>query len=243
MLGHMKLGKREPKHDPRTLRLARYLPTRLPEPPVFRDWSNGHSDWGMMKNNDLGDCTIAGCGHLVQLWTQNTSSRVTISDAEIVSYYEKWAGYDPSNPSTDAGAYELEVLNKWRKQGLSGHELLAYAAVNPLDARHVKQAICLFGGLYLGLSLPLSATYTDPWVITDKESEPGSWGGHCVVICGYDLDYITCITWGQLKRMTWSFFGKYCEEAYALLSQDWLAHFGNGVLDQQALMNDLQAVT
>jgi len=32
-----------------------------------RDWTKGITEWGMMMNDTLGDCTIAGVGHAVQV--------------------------------------------------------------------------------------------------------------------------------------------------------------------------------
>ncbi len=51
--------------------------------------------------------------------------------------------------------------------------------------------------------------------------EPGSWGGHAVVVVGYDASGVTIVTWGALKRITWAGWGAYCDEAYAILSPDW----------------------
>lgn len=56
---------------------------------------------------------------------------------------------------------------------------------------------------------------------------------------------LTCITWGQPKKMTWAWFQKYCSEAYALVSKDWLN--ANGIspsgFDLATLENDLKLVT
>ncbi len=56
---------------------------------------------------------------------------------------------------------------------------------------------------------------------------------------------LTCITWGKPKKMTLAWFEKYCSEAYALVSTDWLQ--SNGLapsgFDLDALEKDLQAVT
>ena len=38
----------------------------------------------------------------------------------------------------------------------------------------------------------------------------------------YDARGVTCVTWGALQQMTWSFWEAYCEEAYAILSNDYL---------------------
>ena len=56
---------------------------------------------------------------------------------------------------------------------------------------------------------------------------------------------MTCITWGGLKKMTWAWFEKYCSEAYALVSKDWLNASGVSPsgLDLAALEKDLEAVS
>src|SRR5260221_729783 len=51
-----KLGKKPAHHDPRTLLMANYL--ALPAIPAARDWTGkASSAWGMMLNDQLGDCT------------------------------------------------------------------------------------------------------------------------------------------------------------------------------------------
>jgi hypothetical protein len=40
----------------------------------------------------------------------------------------------------------------------------------------------------------------------------------------YDVRGLTVVTWGALKRMSWSFLDTYCDEAYAVLSQDWISN-------------------
>ena len=56
---------------------------------------------------------------------------------------------------------------------------------------------------------------------------------------------LTCITWGQLKKMTWPWFAKYCSEAYALVSKDWIEACGVSPsgFDLETLEEDLKAVT
>ena len=104
----------------------------------------------------------------------------------------------------------------------------------------MKQAIALFGGLYIGLSLPLSAQTQDVWdVDTSPNGKRGSWGGHCVFVPDYDATGLTCITWGAPKKMTWPFWGTYCDEAHALLSPNWKAPAG---FDLAALQADLASV-
>jgi len=242
----MKLGRKTIKTDGRTLMLADYLTPSLPPPPPEADWTKGITAWGMMLNDTLGDCTIAGCGHAVQVWTANVGNEVTIPDATIENYYEKWDGYDPGDSSTDSGGVELDVLNDWKKQGFAGHALTAFADPKPSRLTEVRQSIALFGGVYIGLSLPVTAQSQDVWDVAPNggsDAEPGSWGGHCVYVPKYDQNGFTCITWGQPKTMTLAFWNEYCDEAHTLLSQDWLAAKGSpGGFDQAQLMADLKAI-
>jgi len=228
MIDHsgMKLGRKAIKTDTRTLKMARYLGAELPPPPASVDWTKGISNWGMMLNDTLGDCTIAGVGHAIQVWTANTRKKMqTVSNATVESLYEKWDGYDPSNPATDRGGIELDVLNDWRHDGLTGHKLFAFAAPNPSNLVEIRQSIALFGGVYIGLSLPVTAQTQDVWDVVPHggaKARAGSWGGHCVFVPQYDEKTFTCITWGQLKKMTVAFWNRYCDEAYTLFGQNWL---------------------
>ena len=236
----MKLGKKPRRFDRRTLRLARYLTPALPPPPPAVTNSQGITSWGMMLNDTLGDCTIAGVGHAIQVWTLSQGKEVTVPDSTVLQFYEQWDGYNPSNPASDQGGVELDVLNDWRQNGFNGHPLLAFADPDTQDTLHVQQAIALFGGLYIGVQLPISAQTQDVWdVDTSPNGKPGSWGGHCVFVPDYDANGLTCITWGAPKKMTWGFWGTYCDEAHALLSPDWQPLAG---FDMATLQADLTAV-
>jgi hypothetical protein len=242
----MKLGRKAIKTDTRTLMLGDYLTSSIPPPPVTADWTKGISGWGMMLNDQLGDCTIAGCGHAVQVWTANTGGIATVPDSTVEAMYEKWDGYVPGDASTDTGGVELDVLNDWRQQGFGGHALLAFADPKFSNLVEIRQSIALFGGVYIGLALPLTAQTQDVWdVVTGggSNAKKGSWGGHCVYVPKYDANGFTCITWGQLKTMTVAFWNEYCDEAHTLLGQDWLSSKGSPPgFDQAQLQTDLTAI-
>lgn len=256
----MKLGKRPTRHDPRTLRLERYLLPELPPPPATCAWSLMQpAGWGMMLNGPdpanppqipfgVGDCTKAGIAHAIQTWTEVINQRITISDTAILTYYELWDGYVLGDEATDNGAVELDTLNRWRKEGFAGHELLAYAAVPVGDFQKVKQAIALFGGAYIGVGLPITARDQDTWDVVSgggSAAQKDSWGGHCVWVLAYDEETLTCVTWGELKKMTWNFWAQYVDEAYALLSPDFITLRGIAPsgFDLDALKTDLGLVT
>ena len=242
----MKLGRKAIKTDSRTLKLGDYLTPDLPPPPPSADWTRGIAAWGMMLNNTLGDCTIAACGHAVQVWTANTGSEVTLPNATIETYYEKWDGYIPGDPATDNGGIELDVLNDWKKQGFADHKLMAFADPRFANLTEVRQSIALFGGVYIGLAMPITAQTQDVWDVVVNggyNAQPGSWGGHAVFVPRYDQNGFTCITWGQTKIMTVAFWNQYCDEAHTLLSADWLSANGSpGGFDQAQLLADLKVI-
>lgn len=229
----MKLGRKHVKTDSRTLKLGKYLKDNLPAPPAAKDWTKSIEDWGMMLNHIHGDCTIAAAAHAIQVWSVNTKGEkgeIKLADERILHYYEKWDGFNPSDPKTDAGGVELDVLNSWQKSDFDNHQLIAYADPEFNNLEEIRQSITLFGGVYIGLSLPKTAVKQEVWDVVPNgggDAKPGSWGGHAVFVPKYDEHTFTCITWGKLKSMTNAFWKEYVDEAHALLSRDWLEERGS----------------
>jgi hypothetical protein len=224
----VKLGKRAAKKDARTFRLSEIVSAVTP--PSSCDNSKGITAWGMMLNDTEGDCTCAAVGHGVQVASANSPEGLYgIPDSLVQNLYEKSCGYVPGDPSTDNGGVIIDVLNYVRKNGLGPHVLFGYADPSPGDQNHIKLGIAEFGVVDIGLELPITAQAQiasgQPWDVVGNHlsgnSAPGSWGGHSVVVIGYDANYVTCITWGQLQRMTWAFWKAYCDEAHALLFRIW----------------------
>ena len=250
------LGRRPARHDERTLRFATYAKA-LPPPPDHCDWSILTPKWPMMLNDQLGDCTIAAAGHLIEEWTANAHGGPgqVVADADILAAYSAVSGYTPGKPSSDKGAVELDVLKYWRQKGIAGHKISAFAAVAPKNHVHVQQATYLFGGLYLGIALPFAAQALldagRPWDLPNRRRGsdwlPGSWGGHAVPVVAYDQNWLTIITWGAPLKMSWRFHDAYCDEAWAVLGgSDWLNENAdttapNG-FDLATLQADLKAV-
>lgn len=241
----MKLGALPaiPEKQARSLKLAHYLDlSQLTEfiPPEF-DWFQGVPDY-VDINDRLGDCVVAAEAKHERSWTQNaTGTACTVRDADILDVYMKGAGYNPNNPATDRGWDLLSALSYWQRIGIAGLKIGAYAAINPRHHMMVRAATYLFGGIYIALELPTSAQSEDVWSSTSDT--PGSWGGHCVTIQAILNDQPVCRTWGYAQPMTWDFLDRYCSEAYAIISPDYL-NGGKTVagLDIAALNGDLQLV-
>jgi hypothetical protein len=197
----------------------------------------------MMGNDQLGDCTCAAVAHAHQAWVLSqvnpgiTANPIMPSTDAVVGIYEAWCGYDPNDPTTDQGGVMLNVLNRWRKEGFEGRPILAYTILNSKNSLAVKQTLSMFGCAYVGVQLPVSAQNQAVWDVVSDDG--GVWGGHAIVLVDYDADGLTCITWGALQRMTWKWLSRYCDEAYAIVAQD----FRKDGFDKASLMLDLAEVT
>jgi hypothetical protein len=241
-----RLGRLPVRTDVRTLQLARYVDrTKLPAPPASYDETQHVAEWPMYANDRLGDCTCAAAGHMIEAWTGASRGHDTeISERSVVSAFEAVKIVDPQ--TGEEGAVELDVLNYWRKHGIGRHKIGAFAKVSTWDHTLVKTGAFIFGGLYIGLSLPKTAQDQAVWDWTHSLSgpaAPGSWGGHAVDVVRYDKKGVTVVTWGRLQEMTWAFWDRYCDEAYCIISNDFLSggKAPNG-LDLSALNSDLALV-
>jgi hypothetical protein len=241
------LGKLPVRTDVRTLALARYVDSsRLPSPPDAFEGTTGVDSWPMYANDRIGDCTTAAAAHMIEAWTAaGQGQTILLSESAVLDAFDHVKLTDPV--TGEEGANELDVLRFWRKTGIGGHNIGAYARVAVWDQKLVETAAWLFGGLYIGVQLPLSAHTQPVWDWTGSltgPARPGSWGGHAVDVVRYDRNGLTVVTWGRLQVLTWSFWARYCDEAYCILSDDFLkeGNAPNG-FDLAALEADLALVT
>lgn len=217
-----KLGKAVAKRDSRNLKFAAIL--RVPQPvPDEYDFDVQHSriPLPMFANDVLGDCVIAGRAHQTLRFEDVEQNKIiTITDSAVTKEYFKETG------GVDTGLVVLDSLKEWRKSGWRVgrrvYKIQAFSEITPREAEGVKQAVFLDVGVGLGLQLPLSAedqiNAGKPWDVTSgARGEPNSWGGHYVYVPGYTKAGPVCVTWGRKQPMTWAFFAKYCDEAYAII--------------------------
>jgi hypothetical protein len=228
---NFKLGKLPAKFDPKTLQFSNYVePSLLPSVPKNYNWGKKVKSWTMMKNDEVGNCTIATAGHMIQTWTSNIGKIHVVSDKEVITAYSGVSGYNPKTGDNDNGAVMLDVLKYWKKTGIGEHKITGYVQVQPKNRGHIQAAIYLFGTIDVGISLPASIEQqTGPglkWDVPKEglngDGEPGSLGGHAVNIVSYDSTGVLLVTWGFLQFATWRFVEAYCDEIYAVLSGDWI---------------------
>jgi hypothetical protein len=223
----LKLGKHPPVFDARTLRFGDYVKTELPPPPAAENYGAKVPAWPMYGNDRYGDCTCAAAGHMIQNWTANAAGEVSPPEASVISFYEHFVG---TPPPPDKGCDMLQVLKYWRRQGLDAHRVLAFAALEPKNLVQAQDAVHLFGSLYIGVALPNFAVQGEmlsvPWVVPPGgavgAAAPNPENGHCIPAVGYDARNLYVVTWGEVKSMSWPFYEAYADEAYAVLSRDFI---------------------
>ena len=207
--------------------------------PSSRTWSKGMPDnLGMMLNDQLGCCVVAGAYHLLQAQSFITTGNMdTQPDSMVLQVYKQF-GYVEGDASTDNGINMQDFLKWWYQNGLpladgTTEKLLAYFEVDPTNQTHLREVLNDCGGVYLGINLPQAVednNYPPYW-----DYAPGGdvAGGHCVG--GYDFgigtdsrftqDGMTIQTWGEWDRVSPQTEGYY-EEAYALVTDRWVKATG-----------------
>jgi hypothetical protein len=221
----LQLGRLAPYPEAEKPRLS--LGPRLADvpPPEKVDWYSKVPVWPMYLNDQLGDCTVAEVGHQVEsasAYAQTAS--VIVRDADVLAMYQRVSGYNPADPSTDQGARIQDVLSDWRHNGIAGHKCLAFAQVHPRDHLEVMRAVSVFSSLDLGMYVPASAKAQFhaglPWRVVANDG--GLIGGHSIEVVGYDPQWVYVVTWGTLQPMSWGFWDRYVEEAWAVVLPEWL---------------------
>jgi hypothetical protein len=255
-----KLGRKPRGHDariPRMSTLQRGQPLTPPPPSV--DWTAKlPADTGAMLNDALGDCCCAAVYHAIQVWTANANPpMLTWPNKDVRLLYERACGYVPGNSSTDQGCVEQDVLAYLLKSGAPTGKwggwpsfLSAYVEIDVQDTDNVKRAIADCAICYIGMNIPAYIMATEPppeWAV-DPSADNSIVGGHAVVLAGYDGSAATFISWGSIYRMTWAFFLKFVDEAYALVDKDFIEATGKTPIGMnlaalEAAMQELKKAT
>jgi hypothetical protein len=223
----MKFGKLAPKQHQKTLMMAKYtteMVRRDVPRKVWREYKVPPSLWGMFDNDEYGDCTCAAIAHMLMLVTSHTGPMVVPTNLDVLNAYSAVSGFDQISGANDNGAAITDVLAYWQSNGIAGHKILGWASVGP-SQQTIKQAIWMFGAVNLGVRLPKSAMDQfaghQPWSVSLHEDNTIE-GGHSIPNFGYGSEGTNCITWGQRQGMTWEWFTKFADEAYVVITEDWL---------------------
>jgi hypothetical protein len=189
--------------------------------------------WGMLGNDEWGDCTCAGDGHIVEQQTYYGSGQEkVVTTGQALDAYSAISGFNPNagppgdNP-TDNGATVQSALQYLQAKGLAGIKIAMFAELDVAKIAEIKQACYEFGCLSIGVNLPQSAedqfnnAAPDTMPVWTVVSGSPILGGHCVIVTGYDADYVYLVTWGAVVKATWEWWNTYTEEAWGIVSSYW----------------------
>jgi hypothetical protein len=250
-----RLGRRP--HDPnrRVLKLSQILTGVTPAHPATVDHFGliPPSRWGMLGNNQYGDCGPADVVHdrmLVAKYLANAD--VFPSTSDTLDLYKRSG--NPNFPADDNGVVMADMLSEVNKVGVGPAggrtRCVAYAQVNVSDLDEVHAAIAIFGSLSVGADLQVAQQrQTDaggPW----DYSPSAEWGGHAFLVGKYTSDTtagrpdLSAISWGAPIGITDKFWVQQVQEAWVIIWPEHLANrsFLDGV-DQKALALDYKALT
>ncbi len=242
----IQFGKNPAKHDYRTLRIKNYLSGAIAPPPTSYDvlpavyQELGVTDpkilFPMDGNDSLQDCTIAAVAHATTIFQGLSGVNNIMSVQNVIKLYYQFT------KGLNVGLNELDVLNYWKDNSVSGEQILAFVSIDPKNHIHVEQSIKLFGGVYLGFHVQ-QACEND--FKNGRNWTPGPLinEGHAVFATGYDLNQVTVLTWGQTQNGTWDWWDECVDEVYAVVpasARSWTFPIG---FDFEQLLSDLAEVS
>lgn len=246
----LKLGKLEATVDHRDLLFGEYLiKHQLPPMPAEFGWEHMVGDWGMLGNDNAGDCVFAGADHETMLWNAAAGHPVEFSEQTALDDYGDVTGYNPETGENDNGTYTREAMKFRQEIGVvdvagNRHKIGAYVALEPGNWEQMREALFIFGVVGIGIEFPDTAMSQfnrgKAWHVQHGATIEG---GHYIPLVGFRHSDPICVTWGRLQKMSKHFYQKYCDEAWAMLSDEMLTDGKSiGGFDLATLQADLAAL-
>jgi len=249
----LKYGKLAPKFNKKTLSFAKFLTPDAPliEPPskVFLEYKIPPDTIGMYGNDQYGDCVFAGIAHWLMLITAHTGKMIVPELSDVLAMYERVCpGFDPTTDANDNGAAVTDGLNDWMVNGLCGHKIDGWAAIDPKNLIHRRLGLFMFLGVGVGIQCPALAQQQflagQTWDVAADDG--GIEGGHFIFESGEGSDGHNYETWGKGdQKGTNAWDATYTDESYIVLTHDLVESasaktpFG---FDYPALQNALTAM-
>jgi hypothetical protein len=240
-------------------KLAQYVNTSDIKLPVSFGHVRESTTYGMLGNDEAGDCVIADLAHSVMIRCQATRRAVPpFTTSSTLDTYSKITGYDPKkvdyqgNNPTDQGTDMVTAAAWARDKGIPDatgelHKIKAYGEIAFRDWDELIKAIYLFGTVSLGIMLPQSASdqfdRMVPWTITGDGSIIG---GHAITACGKNsAGFLVALTWGRTTAISRQFIERYLDQGIVSLSPEYLKDTGHSpeLFDEAQLTTDLASLT
>ena len=252
----LKHGKKPFTPDHRDLTFAAYRTSTLPPVPPTWGYDNIYpvNGWGMLGNDEYGDCVWAGAAHETMLDNLVAGHPVTFTTAGVLSDYSACTGFNPNDPNTDQGTDVRTALNYRRKTGIVDakgvrHKIGAYLSLDVSriqtgDFSEVAEAAYLFGQVGLGVELPDSAmTQFNEGKMWTYVAGSQIDGGHYIPLTA-KRRHLEIVSWARIVPCSEPFLEHYVDEAWAILSPDFLQQDGETVtgFNLSQLQADLAAL-
>lgn len=248
----MKLGLLPPTADPRDLKFSAYLTgAPLPIPPI--PFGHAHlfpaKGWGVLGNDEYGDCAWAGPAHQVMNWNKAIGRDAPFTTAGVLSDYGAGTGFDPDTGRNDNGTDMRDLAKYWMETGIVDaygvrHKIEGYIFLAAGSIQQRDQAMYLFESIGIGFRVPQSAIdqFHDGKIWDVVEDDGGIIGGHYVPAVGEGVN-TKVVTWGQLQEMSDAFYAKYVDQVLVPITMENLVNGKNPEgFDYDALQKDLRAL-
>lgn len=174
------------------------------------------ANWDILGNQTYGDCGVAGLEHGFEAAAADAGETGSFpDDQQAVSYYLTYTG------GQDDGVVLSQYLAYVRSKGYYGHSVSAYAPVAVNDIPTLQFAIDAYDFCYVGITVTqammAAAQGPAPWTWTMESAQGPALGGHCIILCAYDSNWLYGISWGQVVRIAYPAWHQMGDEAWAVL--------------------------
>lgn len=219
-------------------RLASKPPTPT-KPPVSvastTDYLSPFQTWDVLGNNTFDNCNAVAWANQRRLVTATLGPKESYPNLdEVVAFYKTQnSDFDPNGTKETNGPKSKADNGMWLQEGLSylqknggpdGVKPIAFAEVNPEKLDEVREAIAVFGSLWVGFPIYHDTDRQfkahEPFHIPQDGSR--STGGHAVIVAGY-VPNMKCVTWGHVHLFDDSYWSDSILQAWAVI---WPEHVG-----------------
>lgn len=179
----------------------------------------------MYMNDSVGDCSSAGIANLLNAYSALCGYKLSITAEQVLEFYSLSTGYVIGDPTTDNGAVLTSVLQFAALNGYAiTNEILypIWGTADISDPHVVALIVESFGACYIGVGLAEADQDTSVvWDVTTPGNQtPWSWGGHCLIVYGYESlaedGIVDLVTWGGIQKCTWRWLRSRMCEAHAV---------------------------
>jgi hypothetical protein len=217
---HVQIGTNRPIARGPRFSLHNYLMRGIAAPPPTCDYTKAAAEAlaNIYENDRLGDCVIAGIGHVVGVLTGNAGGSFRLyqrPDHRTLQRDRRLRARRSFDRQRMRRGDRIELLGKQRRAGGS-NKIAGWLSVNAADPSEYRTALWLFENLYFGFELP------DAWINPMPSASGFTWdaagksdpnNGHCFVGVGYNAQGVTIDTWGMTGLLTDKAIAKYGSSA------------------------------